>query len=158
MCSMRSIDGTTPLIECDSSRMLVLSLKPRYADAILAGSKTVELRRTRPNLTIPTLALIYSTSPVMSLVGSCRVDSIETRPLRELWPLASDRAKVSRREFDQYFQGRNEGIALHLSEPRPVQTALCLPVLRTLVEDFRPPQSFAYLSAEVGQRLLMAAA
>ncbi len=32
----------------DSDRMIVLSLKPRFAQAILAGVKTVELRRTVP--------------------------------------------------------------------------------------------------------------
>ena len=30
----------------DQDRMVVLSLRPRFAEAILAGVKTVELRRT----------------------------------------------------------------------------------------------------------------
>ena len=42
----------------DPARALVLSLKPRFAEAILAGTKTVEVRRVMPRITIPTLALL----------------------------------------------------------------------------------------------------
>ena len=48
----------------DQDRMVVLSLRPRFAEAILAGVKTVELRRTVPKIVIPTRALLYASSPV----------------------------------------------------------------------------------------------
>ena len=44
----------------DPARALVLSLKPRFAGAILAGTKTVEVRRVMPRITVPTLALLYA--------------------------------------------------------------------------------------------------
>ena len=152
--SVSEAAGTTP---CDSTRMLVLSLKPRHAEAIVAGTKTVELRRTRPNVDMPTRALIYSTSPVKSLVGSCRVDLIESQTLRELWRLASDRAGVSRHEFHEYFAGLGQGVALHLSGVQRAATPVSLSQLRRLVPGFRPPQSFAYLPAADGDRILAAA-
>ena len=40
----------------DPARALVLSLKPRFAEAILDGTKTVEVRRVMPRITIPTLS------------------------------------------------------------------------------------------------------
>jgi len=40
--------------------MIVLSLKPLYAEAILSGAKTVELRRIGPNISVRTRALIYA--------------------------------------------------------------------------------------------------
>ena len=40
--------------------------------AILAGVKTVELRRTVPKIVIPTRALLYAASPVRALLGTCR--------------------------------------------------------------------------------------
>ena len=104
--------------------VLVLSLKPKYADAILSGTKTVELRRTRPKIKIPTLTLIYSTSPVRSIVGSCRADWTESQTLRDLWRLTSDRAGVSRREFHEYFAGLSEGVALHLSGAQRAEVLL----------------------------------
>ena len=44
----------------DPARALVLSLKPRFAEAILSGTKTVEVRRVMPRITVPTLALLYA--------------------------------------------------------------------------------------------------
>ena len=41
----------------DQNRMIVLSLKPRFAAAVLAGTKTVELRRSEPKIVVPTRAL-----------------------------------------------------------------------------------------------------
>ena len=157
MCSQRSIDEVANWTRCDPRRVLVLSLKPKYADAILSGTKTVELRRTRPNIKIPTLTLIYSTSPVRSIVGSCRADWTESRTLRDLWRLTSDRTGVSRREFHEYFAGLSEGVALHLSGAQRAEAPVSLAQLRRLVGGFRPPQSFAYLPAADGGRILAAA-
>ena len=44
----------------DPDRMIVLSLKPLYAEAILSGAKTVELRRIGPKISVRTRALIYA--------------------------------------------------------------------------------------------------
>ena len=98
---------------CGRGRVLLLSLKPRYADAILSGAKTIELRRTRPNIKVPALALIYSTSPVRSLVGSCCVESIDSRDtsralvpgIRSSWDLEAGVLRVlhwSNRGWSRY--------------------------------------------------------
>lgn len=158
MHSMPCLDEVAAKTRCDPNRVLVLSLRPRYAEAILSGAKTVELRRTRPNIKIPTLALIYATNPVRSLVGSCCVDSVESWPLRELWCLASEQAGVSRREFHEYFAGLSEGVALQLSGAQRAEVPVSLARLRRLVGGFRPPQSFAYLPAADGGRILAVAA
>ena len=60
----------------DPERMIVLSLKPRYAEAILSGAKTVELRRIEPKLSVPTRALIYASTPVKALLGTCIVERV----------------------------------------------------------------------------------
>lgn len=155
---MSPINEVANRARCDPGRVLVLSLKPLYADAIVSGTKTIELRRTRPSIKVPTLALIYATSPVRSLVGSCCVDSIGSWTLRELWRLASDRAGISRQEFHEYFTGLTEGVALHLSGAQRAETPVSLALLRRLVPGFGPPQSFAYLSAADSGRILAAAA
>ena len=58
--------------ELDQDRMIVLSLKPRFAEAILTGDKTVELHRTEPKIVVPTRALLYATTPVRALLGTCK--------------------------------------------------------------------------------------
>ena len=69
----------------DQDRMIVLSLKPRFAEAILAGTKTVELRRTTPRIEVPTRALLYATTPVRALLGTCIITEVRTADLTALW-------------------------------------------------------------------------
>ena len=53
-------------LRLDQERMIVLPLKPRFADAILTGEKTVELRRAEPKIVVPTRALI-----LFDVTGAC---------------------------------------------------------------------------------------
>ena len=87
----------------DHNRMVVLPLKPRFADAVLTGAKTVELRRAEPKIVVPTRALIYSTSPVRALVGTCIVSSVETDRLASLWQRFGPRIGINRGEFSDYW-------------------------------------------------------
>ena len=57
------------LQEESEERALFISVKPRYANAILEGIKTVELRRTRPNLPDGSLVILYSSTPTRAVVG-----------------------------------------------------------------------------------------
>ena len=95
----------------DHNRMILLSLKPRFADAVLTGKKTVELRRAEPKIVVPTRALIYSTSPLRALVGTCIVTSVETDRLADLWQRFGPRTGINRREFSDYFEGVGKGSA-----------------------------------------------
>jgi predicted transcriptional regulator len=129
----------------DQDRRLLLSIRPVYAEAILSGAKTVELRRTRPRVAIPTEALIYASTPLRALVGTCRVDSVEELAIDKLWTQAGPYAAIARAEFFAYFEGATTGFALHLSSPRRLDDPVGLTQLRVNVEGFNPPQSFRYV-------------
>ncbi|MYC57424.1 MAG: ASCH domain-containing protein [Acidimicrobiia bacterium] len=119
-CSMRK-DRDKMLEEVgglDQDRMLVLSLKPRFAEAILAGVKTVELRRTAPKIDVPTRALLYATTPVRALLGTCVVTSVQTASLAVLWREHGLRSALAYREFQRYFKGLKIGTALTLAQPQ----------------------------------------
>ena len=142
----------------DQDRMIVLSLKPRFAEAILAGNKTVELRRTAPRIVAPTRALLYSTTPVQALVGRCVVTSVRSADLASLWQEHGSRTGLARHEFQRYFEGIDTGAALALAHPQPFNRVVPLQKLRAMPEGFRPPQSFAYVDAQTGYRLIRMAA
>lgn len=145
-------------IELDPDRMVVLSLKPRFAEAILTGVKTVELRRTEPKIETPTLALLYAASPMRSLVGTCIVTSVRSADLVDLWHEHGQEANLSYLEFQQYFKGVDAGTALTLAEPRAFNQRVPLQDLRAKREGFRPPQSFAYVDAQTGDRFIQMSA
>jgi len=56
----------------------LISIRPRFAEMIFAGSKTVELRRVCPKVSAGDLALVYVSSPAMELRGSFEVGKILT--------------------------------------------------------------------------------
>lgn len=144
--------------QLDPDRMVVLSLKPRFAEAILAGVKTVELRRTVPKIVVPTQALLYATTPVRALLGTCIITSVRSTDLAALWREHGADAALPYREFMQYFEGVNTGTALTLTAPRPFSRRIPLQDMRAKPRSFRPPQSFAYVDAKTGDQLIQMAA
>ena len=139
----------------DPARALVLSLKPRFAEAILNGTKTVEVRRVLPHITMPTLALLYASGDSRALVGTCVVRSVARYPADELWHLHGAATALSRTELDAYLEGRDCGVALLLEHPEPLATPISLHTLRQ-AHGFRPPQSLAYVSHAQRKQLLAA--
>ncbi len=151
-------DSRTRIQGLDQHRMIVLPLKPRFAEAVLLGSKTVELRRAEPKIVVPTRALVYSTSPVRALVGTCIVTSVETHSLVDLWERFGPSTGVNVQEFFGYFDGVEKGTALTLSDPEALPRPVPLARLRETPQGFRPPQSFAYVDTQTGDELLRLAA
>lgn len=133
-------------------RALLISLRPRFAEAILLGVKTVELRRTRLRIGIGATVLLYASGPISSLVGSARVRSVETGPTGELWSDVIDGCGLTRSEFDEYFAGCRWGTAVGLERARRLESELPLSVLR--VNEIEPPQSFRYLTPAQVDRLV----
>ncbi len=149
-----SVDG----MALDRDRMMILSLRPRFADAILSGVKTVELRRTEPKIRVPTLALIYASTPVRALLGTCVVTSVESGHLGALWQVHGTGSSLDHGEFLSYFEGVEAGTALRLASPRRFSRPVPLVELRARSKEFHPPQSFSYVDTETGNRLLQLAA
>ena len=131
--------------------VIVLSLKEKYANAILGGGKTVELRRTTPRMgELPAAALLYAVSPVKALLGTCVVTDIQSGDLSALWAEHGPRTGVSSDEFERYFEGLESGAAILLSGAERLVPHVPLHEMRSLVEGFRPPQSFCYVDAQTG--------
>ena len=88
---------------------VLMSIKPTYADAILEGKKTVELRRKRPSFGPGTTVLVYSSSPRQTLEGTFESGEVIALPPRKLWRTVSARAGVDKATFDAYFEGCRMG-------------------------------------------------
>lgn len=137
----------------DGERAVLLSLRPRFADAILANNKTIELRRTRPNVADGATLVLYSTSPVRAVVGRARLACIDEAPPHELWPRVADRSGVSRSEYDAYFENAATAFALHLEQASALATPVPLSELRD-EHGLAPAQSFRYLEPTQATRIV----
>lgn len=131
-----------------AERLLFLSVKPRFANAILDGSKTIELRRRPPLIETPTEALIYSSSPAMELAGACWVNDIVAMAPWTLWRAYGKQCGVSRREFMDYFDGLDIAHGLILSKVHRFVSPVHLADIRVEHEGFQPPQSYRYVAPD----------
>lgn len=133
-------------------RLALMSLRPKYADLILVGEKTIELRRRAVGLKAGDKVLVYASGPVMEVRGSFIVSGVVRLPLNELWRLVRGRASVTRKEFDEYFEGLQEGFAIEIESARQ-QPSVSLAQLREVWPGFHPPQTLRYLSTPLPKAL-----
>lgn len=134
-------------------RDIVLSIKPVYSEKILAGSKTVELRRRFP-VSAPNgaLAYIYATSPVKAMVGTAAIRDVWKLPVEQIWAEFKNKALIARDQFDKYFDGLDHGFALIFDDVKAFSRPLPLSELREKF-GFEPPQSFLYAKHGLRQAL-----
>ncbi|RAL25382.1 hypothetical protein DL240_04005 [Lujinxingia litoralis] len=137
---------------------ILLSIKPLYADKILKGDKTVELRRVLPGLEPDEIVLLYATAPVSAIVGWFTVNSVVTQSVNLLWQTVGPQSSISHEEFCTYLQGREKGVAILVEKVFPINTTetTSLNSLRQLYPGFHPPQGFRYIQRfkDGGKKLL----
>ena len=132
---------------------ILISLEPRHAENILAGRKTVELRRRFPIAEATgATALIYSSSPVKAIVGCVLISGVLELPISEIWKTYGKAACVSKKELYAYFAGKTRGFVLLLRDVRALESNLTADHLQ-LQFGFVPPQSFRYLGNEYNSLL-----
>lgn len=123
-------------------RGLLLSIRPQFADAIIQGRKTIELRRTRPRIPPGTYALLYASAPRMAVVAIARISSIVEDEPANIWRDYEGEIGISAAGFRDYFDGAETAYGLQLRDITPLDP-LSLSDLRAL--GVEPPQSWRYL-------------
>lgn len=120
--------------------MALMSIRPVYVEKILSGQKRFEYRKVPCKRKIERI-LIYSTAPIMKVVGEVEVTEVLTDTPSRIWEKTKLRSGISRDFFDQYFNGRQIAVAYALGKVTEYKSP------RNLV-DFgikTAPQSFVYL-------------
>lgn len=125
---------------------VLLSVKPRFAEAILAGSKTVELRRRGIGTHPEAAVVLYATAPTMAVVGTARVGEVISLSPREAWRTYKHALGINRDEFNAYLAGAASAVLLRLTRPQTLDQPITLQELRSAVSAFHPPQSYRYVS------------
>ncbi|NGO42062.1 ASCH domain-containing protein [Streptomyces sp. YC419] len=126
---------------------MLLSVHPRFATAILAGSKTVEVRRQRVAAPPGTPVLLYATAPTMALVGMARIAAVQVASPKEVWSAHRTQTGITRREYDAYMSGATQASGLTLEAPVAFDEPVSLNALRA-TGTFHPPQSYRYMKSD----------
>ena len=120
---------------------IMLSINPEYVEKILAGSKKYEFRKHLANKTVDKI-IIYSTSPIMKVVGEVEVINVISSSPSALWEQTKKSAGISRDKYRKYFKGCKVAYAYQLGEVVQYNPPKKLSEFNVNL----PPQSFIYLS------------
>ena len=125
---------------------VIISIHPRHASAILAKQKKIELRRRVLRLNVGARLWIYATKPVGAIIATARVEKVVRGEPDVIWSVSAETSNLSRAEFDAYFFGASEAVALFLTSvvsKKPIE----MKRLRAMRPGFHPPQMAMRLTA-----------
>jgi type I restriction enzyme S subunit len=125
---------------------LILSIKPEYAEKILIGFKRFEFRKQIPRKQIHQV-FIYSSYPEKMIVGKFRIRSVIKGSPEEIWETCGDEGGIEKESFFSYFEDRPIGYGFEIDEVERFDPPIDP---KEINNNFKPPQSFAYLH-DVGE-------
>lgn len=92
---------------------VIIAVKPRFAELILSGVKTVEFRKT----SCPAQKFyFYATAPFKKIIGVCRVADRRQGNPDDIWNVYGAYGGITRAEFNAYYAGRNTAFAFILRD------------------------------------------
>lgn len=123
-------------------KIVLLSIKPEFADKIFRGEKQYEYRRTLFACVSVKKVIVYATSPISQVVGEFEVDDIISMSKHALWKSTRNFSGITWRYFSEYFKGKTRCHAIKVKNPMRYSSPIPLCEASGLTH---PPQSFAYV-------------
>lgn len=121
---------------------VLLSIKPKFAAAIFSGDKQFEFRRAIFKNKHIKKVYVYASKPIGLVIGEFEIGEVITEAPDSLWNITKSASGISKKYFDEYFEGKLVAHAIKVSSVREYAKPA------TLMELFnidRPPQSFMYV-------------
>ncbi len=119
---------------------MLLSINPEHVENIMNGKKQFEFRKIKCKSDVNKI-IIYSTAPVMRVVGEVDITGVIEDSPNEVWALTSEHSGISKIFFDKYFQDREKAVAYKLGKVKKYNKALTLSDIGVRFA----PQSFIYI-------------
>lgn len=135
----------------DNVTGILMSIKPKYAQAIIRGEKTIELRRHIPPIGPQDIIVFYESSPIQRVTFYCRVLEILSMPPQELWDKYSCLFGITKEDYDVYFGNRPTAYGIRLQEVHIFSSQM---KISDISQELSAPQSFRYISPEELEKIL----
>lgn len=120
---------------------ILLSINPEHVEHIMEGTKTYEFRKNICKKKVDKI-VIYSTSPVMKVVGEASVEDILIDAPDKIWKQTHDGAGIEKSFFDKYYSNKSYAVAYKLSNIIKYNSPRKLEYYGIT----NAPQSFCYLN------------
>ena len=105
---------------------ILLSINPEHVENILSGKKIYEFRKISCKRKVDKI-IIYSTNPVMKVVGEAQIEDILIDKPDKIWKITCKKSGIKKDFFDEYYKDREQAVAYKLcniveySSPRDLQ-------------------------------------
>lgn len=127
---------------------VILSIKPRFAEAILNGEKLFEYRKQIFKRDVSTV-IIYESSPVCRIVGEFEIEDILVGEPDVIWHKTRAHSGIDKVFFDMYFSKKNRAYAIKVANVVRYNAPL---EFESMANSSHPPQSFMYIRDELKER------
>lgn len=137
------------MVDSDSSKVLLISVKPKYLEKILNKSKTVELRKSKPKVAENDIIIFYATTPVKAILGYAYIQNILKGTPEEIWETTHEYNGLTKSEFLSYYNNSSRAYGIKIKDTETLKKSLKLKELKNIIPGFHPPQTYKYLSKEI---------
>jgi len=124
-------------------RKVLMSIKPKYVDEILKGTKLFEFRKTVFDYSNIDSVVIYASSPVKMIVGEFNVDDVLIDNPKSLWERCHEHSGIDKESFMKYFENKDKAFSIVIKNltiyKKPINPY-------KEITNFRPPQSYMYFN------------
>lgn len=123
--------------------IVLLSIKPEYAEKIFSGKKRFEFRKSIFKNTDIEKVIVYASSPVQKVIGEFTILDILNDDIDTIWEKTEPYSGITKDFYLSYFANKEKAYAIKIGKAKRYRKA------RTLGDyNLRyAPQSFAYLPA-----------
>lgn len=121
---------------------LVISVQPIYANSIFEGRKRVEIRRRFSSKWKNSKALVYSSAPENSFIGSFKISNVEYLHPSEIWENHNDSIGCNKDEYDKYTSGLDKVYAIFIDDCKKFKAPMLKSSLNAIIDsEIKVPQS-----------------
>ena len=92
---------------------ILMSINPQHVANIMCGKKVFEFRKRACKRKVDKI-YIYSTTPIMKVVGEAQVEDVLIDHPNAICKVTSRQAGIDKEFFDKYFFDREEAVAYKL--------------------------------------------
>lgn len=119
---------------------VILSIKPEFVEKIFSGKSNMSTARfSSSKRWIP---YIYASRPISKIVGEFKIAEIICDTPANIWNQTKEYSGVTKSFFQQYYTGKDKGVALKIKECKQYKEAVDP---TTVIANFKVPQSFIYV-------------
>ncbi|MBP6754909.1 MAG: ASCH domain-containing protein [Bacteroidia bacterium] len=125
----------------DTLTSVILSIKPIYAQAIIAGTKKVEFRKKIFKREVEKI-FIYSSMPKKMIIGYFTIlDIVEDTPIN-LWNEFKEVGGICEKDFFEYYKNVEKGFSIKINNVVKFEKEIDP---EDFIEEFCAPQSYIYI-------------